>query len=258
MSYNHSRPSLEPFMDLAEYERIIPNAQAEGITWLTPNQHCAWRVQTLLTKEPDTIQWLRQMTPEEVLFDVGANCGQYSLLAAKAGVRVHAFEPEAQNFALLIRNIALNNLSERCTAWPVALSDHLSMDILHLSTMLPGGSCHSYGESKDFHGHEKTFPFSQGSISTTLDHFSAKYGPPDHIKIDVDGFEHLVIAGGDVTLNRAKSVLIEINTHYDQHMNYVLPRMENLGYTYDLSQAEESRRKEGPFKDVGNIIFWRK
>lgn len=244
-------------MNLEDYEKIVPNATVDGLIFLTPNQHVAWRVQTLYTKEPDTIAWLRNMKPTEVLFDVGANIGQYSMLAAKAGVRVHAFEPEAQNFALLVRNLALNKLTDQCTAWPVALSDHLSMEILHLSGMVAGGSCHAYGSPTDYNGNEKTFLYSQGSISTTLDHFSAKYGTPDHVKIDVDGFEHLVVKGGLVTFAKAKSILIEINTAYSDHMEYILPKMAELGFEYDSAQANESRRKEGPFTGIGNIIFYR-
>lgn len=243
-------------MELAEYEKIVPNAQLDGLTFLTPNQHCAWRVQTLYTKEPDTIQWIRNMKPDETLFDVGANMGQYAMLAAKAGVKVHAFEPEAQNFALLIRNIAINEL-KNITAWPVALSDHFSMDVLHLSSMFAGGSCHAYGKSIDFRGEEREFPFSQGSISTTLDHFCAKHVHPDHIKIDVDGFEHLVVQGGEVAFTHIRTALIEINTHYPAHMEYLLPRMAALGFKFDEDQALESRRKQGTFEGVGNIIFYR-
>lgn len=244
-------------MDLAEYEQIIPNAVAEGLTFILPNQQCAWRVQTLLTKEPDTIAWLRNMKPGEMLFDIGANMGQYAMLAAKSGVTVHAFEPEAQNFALLVRNIATNNLSDLCTAWPVALSDHPSMEILHLAGINAGSSCHAFGNSLDYHGNIKQFPFSQGSISTTLDHFAAKYKYPQYIKIDVDGFEHLVVAGGEQCMRRAKSVLIEINTRYPQHMTLVSIMTNDYGFHFDEAQALESRRKEGPFEGIGNIIFYK-
>lgn len=244
-------------MELAEYEKLIPNATVDGMTFLTPNQQCAWRVQTLYTKEPDTIAWINNMERGEVLFDIGANMGQYSLVAANRGVRVHAFEPESQNFALLVRNIIINNMSPLITPWPVALSDHMSLDLLHLSSLMPGGSCHAYGDSIDFHGTPKQFPHSQGSCSTTLDHFCAKYGPATHIKIDVDGFEHLVIKGGTVNIAKAKSVLIEINTQYPQHMVLVEQMTNDFGFNYDEAQALESRRKEGPFKGVGNIIFYR-
>ena len=244
-------------MDLAQYEALIPNAQAEGLTFITPNQQCAWRVSTLLTKEPDTIRWIHSMKEGEVLFDIGANIGQYAMLAAKQGVMVHAFEPEAQNFALLVRNIAINNLSDKCIPWPVALSDWSTMDILHLSSMFPGGSCHAYGEAINFQGQPKEFPFKQGSMSQTLDFFTSRYGYADYIKIDVDGFEHKVIAGGEETVKRAKSVLIEINTAYPEHQELVSLMTNTYGFHFDAAQAEESRRKDGPFKGVGNIIFYK-
>lgn len=124
--------------------------------------------------------------------------------------------------------------------------------------MFAGGSCHSYGDSIDYHGHEKQFPFSQGSISTTLDHFCAKYGYPSHIKLDVDGFEHRVLAGAATTLHNVRSILVEINTHYPEHVEIVRKMTEELGFTYDEEQVQAARRKEGPFEGVGNYIFWRK
>lgn len=244
-------------MDLAEYEKITPNATAEGLIFLLPNQQCAWRVQTLLTKEPDTIAWLRKMKGGEVLYDVGSNMGQYAMIAAQAGLLVHAFEPEAQNFALLVRNIAANKLSRNCIAWPLALADKPSMEIMHLTNMSAGGSCHSYGESTDYHGRPKEFPFQQGSVATTMDDFAAKYNKPDYIKIDVDGFEHLVCDGATDCLTNAKSVLIEINTKYPQHMELVSLMTNHYHYHYDEAQALESRRKEGAFEGIGNIIFYR-
>lgn len=244
-------------MTLDEYEKIVPNAKVDGLTFLTPNSHCAWRVQTLYTKEPDTIEWLHKMKPGEVLFDVGANMGQYSLLAAQRGIRVHAFEPESQNFALLVKNVIVNNISDLVTAWPLAFSHQLSVDILHLSSLIAGGSCHAFGKSIDFHGTERAFPYSQGSVAWTMDAFASKFGYPDYIKIDVDGFEHLVVAGGPSAIQHAKSVLIEINSLYKEHMELLDLMTNGYGFNYDAAQAETSRRKEGPFTGVGNIIFYK-
>ena len=243
-------------MDLETYENTHPHVKLDGITFHTPNKHCLWRVETLYTKEPDTIEWIKSMRPGQVLYDVGANMGQYALFAAYRGITVHAFEPEAQNFALLTRNIATNKL-DNITAWPLALSNKPEIAVMHLTNMGAGGSCHSFGQSINYNGEPKHFPYTQGSIATTLDILSSQLSPPDHIKIDVDGFEHLVIEGGITALRQAKSVLIEINTHYAEHMDVLVPRMLNHGFTYSEAQAESSRRKEGPFKGIGNIIFYK-
>jgi FkbM family methyltransferase len=243
-------------MELTEYEQLQPHAELDGITFMTPNMHCAWRVESLYTKEPDTIAWIQSMQPNEVLYDVGANMGQYSLFAAHRGIKVFAFEPEAQNFALLCKNVAVNKMSDRITGFPLALAEKPGISELHLSTMKAGGSCHAFDQAIDFHGTPKTFPYIQGSVATTIDIFASKYAKPDHIKIDVDGFEHLVIEGGKWTLGTTKSVLIEINRNYPAHVDLV-KYMIAAGFTYDEATAESARRKEGPFTNVGNIIFVR-
>jgi FkbM family methyltransferase len=242
---------------LDEYEKLSPNMKYNGLTFLTPNQHCAWRVETLDTKEPDTLAWIRNMAVGEVFFDVGSCMGSYALVAAQRGLRVHAFEPEANNFALLCRNIAINKLSELVTPWPIAISDAPSFDYFYSQTMSPGGSCNSYAQEVNFHLQPKKYPFVQGSIAMTLDDFSDKYGFPTHIKIDCDGFEHKVLAGAGACLTICKSVLVELNTHLPEHMR-IYEIMEDHGLFPDVATAEIARRKEGPFKDIGNVIFYRK
>lgn len=241
-------------MELSEYEKLQPNATEADIRFFTPNTHCLWRVDSLLTKEPDTIAWINGMDQHDILYDVGANMGQYAMFAAKRGLTVHAFEPESQNFALLCRNIALNKLP--VTAWPLALSDKSGLDVFHVTTVMPGGSCHSYGEQVNYMLQPKDFAFKQGSCATTIDEFANQYGAPQHIKIDVDGFEHKVLEGAKMTLLLVKSVLVEINTHLQEHRD-IHQMMANLGFEFDKAQADAARRKEGPFAGIGNVIFYR-
>ena len=63
--------------------------------------------------EPWTVHWLeRVVSPGEVLYDVGANVGTYSLVAAISHdreVRVFAFEPSFVTYAALCRNILEND-----------------------------------------------------------------------------------------------------------------------------------------------------
>lgn len=244
-------------MNLAEYEQIQPNLIHDGITFLTPNQHCAWRVETLETKEPDTMAWLRNMKAGEILFDVGSNMCQYGLIAAKQGVFVHAFEPESQNFALMCRNIAINKLSDLITPWPLALMDEQSIDIFHSQMMSAGGSCNSYGQAVNYHLQPKQYQFKQGCMAYTMDDFADRYEFPTHIKLDVDGFEHKVLAGAGACLTLAKSVLVELNRNLPEHMR-IFEIMQDHDLYPDLETAAVAMRKEGPFKDIGNVIFYRK
>ena len=255
-------------MKIDDYERIFPTANlptpSGDLRFHTPNSACLWRVQTLLTKEPDTIAWIDAMPPTATLFDVGANCGQYSLYAASRGLTVHAFEPDSQNFALLCRNIAINgDIGKRVTAWPLALSDHVGFGKFHATALQYGSSCHSFGIESGFNGQPKQFAFSHGGYSSTLDSFCFyEHTSPHYIKIDVDGLEPAVIEGatgifsGITGSQPPRSVLVELNSNLPAH-NAIIDKMRAYGYTFDEQQAAASRRTEGPFTGVGNVVFYR-
>src|SRR6185503_18155200 len=74
-----------------------------------------WRAQTFYTEEPATVAWLDRLTPEDVYWDIGANVGLYAIYAAKfRHCRTLAFEPESQNYALLVENIVMNGVTGNC------------------------------------------------------------------------------------------------------------------------------------------------
>ena len=254
-------------IDLAQYEKIQPIAtlEQEGLKFVygIPNQTALWRIQTLREKEPHTIAWLDRMEAGTDFLDVGANIGLYTIYAAiRNKCKVHAFEPEAQNYSQLSRNIFFNKLDQQVTAYCAALSDEIQLGQLFLSKFdyHGGGSCHSFGEEVGFDLQPRSSPFAQGSVSVTLDWAvsSGAIPVPDYIKIDVDGFEHKVIAGARQTLANPKvrEILIEINPHIESH-RLLLDELAALGFYYDPNQQAAAARKEGAFSGVGEIIFRR-
>ena len=74
------------------------------------------RFKTLFSKEPETISWIKELfKPNEILFDVGANIGVYSLYARALynhKIRIYAFEPAYHNFKKLCQNILINKFNE--------------------------------------------------------------------------------------------------------------------------------------------------
>ena len=153
-------------MDLGEYEKLDPfisvDSSAGPVQYSTPNSMTAWRVQTLFSKEPDTIDWIAGFEPGAVLVDVGANVGMYTIWAAMTRrSRVFAFEPESQNYALLNRNIARNQVSERVIAYCASLSDKPGFGQLALSAFALGGSVHQFSANAE--PKAKHAAFSQGS-----------------------------------------------------------------------------------------------
>lgn len=173
------------------------------------------RSRTYFTKEPETLSWIDGFDEGDVLYDIGANIGIYSLYAARKGHRVIAFEPESQNHAIFNRHISLNQLSDKITLLGVALADKCGLSKLNLSHDMVGSALHTLGEAVDFDKHAMQPVFSQSIIAYSLDQLVDQYNCvlPHHIKIDVDGIEKEVVEGGSKTLlnPNVKSILIELN-----------------------------------------------
>ncbi len=229
--------------------------------YATPNPITRWRVDTFFSKERDTLAWIESFDASDILVDVGANVGMYAIWAAKTrGVSVIAFEPESQNYGLLNLNIHLNGLSEKISAYCMAISERSGFDSFYLQRFEAGGSCHSFGAPIDPNLEAVTPAFRQGCFAAPLDELIAAgvIPAPTHVKIDVDGLEHAVIAGMTETLQNPslKSVLVEINGRLDEHSE-ILTQMAQLGFHIDDRQREASLQKEGFFKGAGNIIFWK-
>jgi hypothetical protein len=199
-----------------------------------PNAAARWRAETLLTKEPVTVEWIRAIPEGKVMFDVGANVGVYTLLAGICrNARVFAFEPEAQNYALLNRNLALNGLDRRVTA---------------------------FGAEVGFDLAPRAAAFVQGSVSLSIDDLvaSGKVPVPEYVKVDVDGFEHKVIRGMRNTLRDAKlrSIIIELNPRLPEH-RAARDELLSLGFVLDPAQVERSTRRGGMFDGVAEHVFGR-
>ncbi|MBF0163659.1 MAG: FkbM family methyltransferase [Magnetococcales bacterium] len=165
--------------------------------------------------EPETVAWLDgTITPESVLYDVGANVGYYALHAASLypGVRAVAFEPAPLNVARLNTNIHLNRLGGAVMAFPIALSEVSGVLRFGNSYFVGGGWSHrGIDDRKDIPGET----FFSGCVAYSLDDFLKQSGflPfPTHLKIDVDGPELKVLRGAMATLAdpRLQHLLIEM------------------------------------------------
>jgi FkbM family methyltransferase len=250
-------PKTAPPLDFSN--RVTPvRYKKTEIKFKTPNSTTEWRAKSLITKEPATIAWIDTFLPGDVMFDVGANVGGYTVFAAKhKGVKVYAFEPEAENYSLLVQNIALNDLNAK--AYCLAICEKEKLDTLHLGERMAGAACHTFGLAIDPHGNSRNGNHpEQAAIGMSIDSLVARGLPqPDHIKIDVDGLESKVIEGALRTLEKVKSVLVEINPALPAHVA-LIDELQNRGFTFDPAQVEAATRKDGTFKGVAEYVFVRK
>jgi FkbM family methyltransferase len=241
---DENRTSLiERLLPDEQYEFYNPTRQVsylgQSLVFNTSSGSTIWRVDHFFDAEPETLDWLTRLTPDDVLFDVGANVGIYSIIAAKVhGARVFSFEPEALNYAILNKNIMYNKCNNLVTAYCTAISNGLKIDRFYLAQYAAGSAMHSFGEAKrapqdDSAGLQDFTPaFNQGAISFSIDDLIARgLAPPTFIKIDVDGFEDRVIAGASNLLTTAKrlTLLVEANLTIPTHRK-MLEYIEALGY----------------------------
>lgn len=178
---------------------------AEELLIYTGTRFSNMRIQAA-TKEPWTYQWIRAaIRPGEVLYDIGANVGGYSLIALCRGATVVAFEPHHENFRELCRNVSLNGLQAQATLIPLALSDRRG-------ALRNPDFAGSAGQSMTLEDNES------GPVSIIADRLDdirrdCALPLPNHIKVDVDGFELKVLEGGAETFasNGLRTSLIEVD-----------------------------------------------
>lgn len=118
---------------MALYQRIVP----EGVTFRIDNFDddlklhvnvretiglSLWHYPSLYEKQERKLFCAAVHSGDTVL-DVGANCGIYSLLAAKRGARVFAVEADTVNASLLRHNLALNSFTDRVTVFEMAATE---------------------------------------------------------------------------------------------------------------------------------------
>lgn len=163
--------------------------------------------------EPETRFWIENyVKPNEVLWDIGANVGIFSVYAAmETGVKVYGFEPSSLNFALLSEHLALNEMSDKITILPIAFSDKQGIETLYFKSSEQGAACNGLGGAETQFGEYKA-EFQHAAISYTVDGFIKTFDipAPDHIKLDVDGIEALILKGAQETLKKVKSLIVEL------------------------------------------------
>lgn len=169
----------------------------------------------------------------EVVFDIGANIGWYSLHIAQQEpqARIYAFEPVPTTHERLLTNLARNVAGNRVTPIKDGLSDAPGL----FDMFVPATSGSPAASLSELHPGEgsRRVP----CRFTTLDHFVEDNGVDrlDLLKCDVEGAELRVLKGGEKSLARFRpAVVIELlrkwSAAFGYHPNDVLDLFASLGY----------------------------
>ena len=177
---------------------------------LVPDGVCAFEIWAALRFERAELELILDLiSPGETFLDVGANVGLFSVaVGAKSkgmSCSIHAFEPCPQTFAILEKNIALNDLNCAHTH-TVAISDQKGQAVLCVNAPFKDGL-----NSLARPSHSDAEVVGETSVQTiSLDAFleEQKVQRVDIMKIDVEGAELHVCRGAQKLLSRPDAPLI--------------------------------------------------
>ena len=174
----------------------------------------------------------------DIVWDIGANLGLFSFAAAVlAGPegRVLAVEPDTDLAGLLRRSAARCAGHAPVEVLPAAVSDHQSVATFHIARRNRSTS-HLAGFGSSMTGGIRS---TRLVPTVTLDSLAARFPAPNVIKIDVEGAELLVLAGGTEVLSLLPTVICEV---YRQNAEAAQEILAGHGYTlYDGNQRPGER-----------------
>ena len=245
---------------------ISKNINNLKINFFIPNQVTKWRVNTLYTKEPETLEWIdsfKSYNEKPIIFwDIGSNIGLYSIYAAckHKNILIYSFEPSTSNLRVLSRNISINNLSDKIYIAQFPLGKkNFQFSNINEQEFKEGWSMNSYGKSVDYEG-KKFKPEQKYKIfGLNIDYLIKNkiLEIPHYIKIDVDGIEDEILMGGINSLNdkNLRSILVELNENYKSQLNNVLDIMNQFNFKIKHKKHAAIYDKDKKFSKLYNYIF---
>jgi FkbM family methyltransferase len=220
----------------------------------------------LFSKEPGTFAWITaEVKPGQVFYDIGANIGVYTILAARQAMpdgKVYAFEPHAANFARLIDNVIRNALQDVVVPCSIALDSEEGFAHFTYDSAKAGTSHSQFAAASTAGSVAQGGEIAELKYATTIDDLleGGRIAAPHHVKIDVDGNEHLILRGMAKLLSSSVAPLtiqVELNeptatesTALLQAHRYALTEKH-----YTRSAARRMAQTGEDQKDGCNAIF---
>ncbi len=153
------------------------------------NSFCKSRALSFYSKEPCTLTYLDSLPREDMLIDIGANIGVYSMYAIAEGMsRIISIEPSIFNSYELFLNKMLNDKDQRCYPINAAVANSSqAIEILALNGVTAGHSFNQLGGGGNVHMGQPVMTLPLAELNRLRD------GRATHIKLDVDGIESIIV-----------------------------------------------------------------
>ena len=201
-------------------------------------------------READLIT--RVLSPGEIFWDVGANLGYFSLLAAACLQnigQVVAFEPGQVAYAHLTANISLNPFTN-ILACPLAAADREGEMVLYSAPGLADGRANLFQP-----GNGQTKRERVGTV--TLDGWRSHQNQagPDFIKLDVEGAELAALTGAHDTLAAcAPLLLVEMKEAIFQSLGTDRTAVQKFLSQWGYQPAGLIKGRWGLYRDIRKVV----
>lgn len=163
---------------------------------------------------------LGKFNKDDVVIDIGGHIGSFAIECALRDANVLTFEPDDDNYAMLVKNIEINNLNSKITPFKKIVSEKNGIGILYLDSANPG----SHSIYKKFVDHDI-----KGSIeveSITLNDIVKELNKVILIKLDCEGSEYEILLNSD--LSKIEKITMEL---HDKERNEELVKyLKTNGY----------------------------
>lgn len=196
--------------------------------------------------------------PIQTIIDVGANTGQFAQMISQffPNAALHCFEPLPGPFAQLEE--WSKSQHGRVIPYNLALGDsdaevemYLHSDHTPSSSLLPTTKLNE--QYYPFTKEQSLVAVRQTTLDAALATAQASWAPEILIKLDVQGYENRVIAGGSKVFSEASACILEVclDGLYEEQARFpdLLMMLGNFGYQYvgNLDQV---------YADDGHCIYF--
>ena len=164
----------------------------------------------------------------DIVIDIGANIGYYTLLFARLvgnTGKVYSFEPDPRNCLLLEKNIQINDYNN-IVLEKKAISDKTEKSILYVTDYNAGSTMHK--------GNSTTKNEIDIDAITLDDYFKANSIAPDFIKIDIEGYELNALKGMKMVLQSSNKIKIMIEYNPLTKIFFNSDPMDSLNFLGEL------------------------
>jgi FkbM family methyltransferase len=172
----------------------------------------------------------------DIVIDIGAHIGAFSILAGSRGAYVYSFEPEKECYKLLRENIKLNSLNNKIKCFNLAVDSERGIDYLFLHRNLVGHSLFNKLIANSIVGKQKIKKITLEDVF-----ISNKISVCNFLKLDCEGAEYDILSSSTKILNKIEKIAMEYHK---------VEELEAIKYILEKNGFEILLIKHGPHRGM--------